>query len=258
MLLLKKIVAHFFFPIPLIFLFSFAGLFLLWFTSRQKTGKIFITAGLTIFLLSSYGQTSNFLIKSLESRYPPISNDILMSGPDNLPKLVVVLGGGHTSNPDFPITSQVGSGSLIRLMEGIRIYRQIPGCKLVLSGGGMFDPVPEAETMARMAESVGVDDADIIIEAESRNTHEQAMFLAPMLGDKDFILVTSALHMPRAMALFEKLDMNPMPAPTHHLVIKKDYWATDLLLPSSGNIGKLRVAIYEYLGMAYSKLSGQI
>ncbi len=258
MLLFKKLVAQFFFPMPLIFLFLFAGLFLLWFTSRQKTGKIFITAGLTIFLLSSYGQTSNFLTKSLESRYPPISSDIFTSGPDNLPKLVVVLGGGDSSNPDFPITSQVGTTSLIRLMEGIRIYRQIPGSKLLLSGGGMFTRVPEAETMARMAESVGVVVEDIIMETESRNTHEQAMFLAPTLGDKDFILVTSALHMPRSMALFKKLDMNPMPAPTHHLVIKKDYWNPFVFIPSSGNIGKLKAAIHEYLGMTYSKLSGQI
>jgi uncharacterized SAM-binding protein YcdF (DUF218 family) len=258
MLLFKKIVAHFFFPMPLMFLFSFAGLFLLWFTARQKTGKIFITAGLTILVLSGYSQTSDILIKSLESRYPPLSNDIFMSSPDQRPKLVVVLGGGSTSNPDFPITSQAGSASLTRLIEGIRIYRQIPGCKLVLSGGSMYDPVPEAVTMARVAESIGVDEQDIIIESGSMHTNDQARILGSMLGDKDFILVTSASHMPRAMVLFKKLNMNPVPAPAHHQVIEKDYLTADLLLPSSGNTGKTKTAIYEYMGIIFSKLNGQI
>ena len=233
MFLLKKIIAPFFFPVPLIFFLSLAGLFLLWFTSKQKIGKIFITAGFSVFILCSFSLTSDILIRPLESRYPPVSDETLLSGAEQLPEMVVVLSGGHTSNTAFPMTSQIGQDSLTRLIEGIRIYRRIPGCKLLLSGGSVYGPVPAAEAMARVARSIGVDEEDIIIEAESRDTDDQARIIKSMLGDRHFILVTSASHMPRSIALFRKLGMDPLPAPTMHKVIETEYWTAGQFFPSS-------------------------
>ncbi len=59
----------------------------------------------------------------------------------------MVLGGGHASAPDLPANSQVNGATLGRLVEGVRLHRAIPGSKLLLSGGAVFDPVPEAEIM---------------------------------------------------------------------------------------------------------------
>jgi hypothetical protein len=50
----------------------------------------------------------------------------------------------------YPVTDQISKSSLTRLVEGIRIHKELPGSKLVLSGGGGFDPMPNARIMAHM------------------------------------------------------------------------------------------------------------
>jgi len=256
MFLLKKIIAAFFFPLSLVLIFSLPGLFSLWFTSRQKLGKALTTAGIALLVLFSYRTMPDIVLKSLEDRYPPISDDVFTSG--LAPKLVVVLGGGHSPDPCFPVTTWISSDSLTRLIEGIRIYRSIGGSKLILSGGSPFGSNPVAETMAQVARSIGVDERDIIIESRSRDTEEEAAILKPMLGNERFILVTSAAHMPRSMALFKRLNMNPLPAPTMYLVHARDHWSPGMFFPSSAGLHKLELAFHEYLGISWLKLRGEI
>ncbi|MBI5740252.1 MAG: YdcF family protein [Nitrospirae bacterium] len=256
MFLLKKITASFFLPLSLVLIFSLPGLLFLLFTSRQKLGKALITAGIALLVLFSFGTAPDILIGYLEDRYPPISDDVFTSG--HAPKLIVVLGGGHSPGPRFPVTSRIGYDSLTRLIEGIRIYRRIEGSKLVLSGGAPFGKIPVADTMAEAARSMGVDARDIITESKSRDTEDEAVILKPVLGHERFILVTSASHMPRSMALFKSLDMDPLPAPAMHLVHEKDHWSPDICFPSSAGLHKLELASHEYLGLLWLKVRGKI
>ena len=76
-----------------------------------------------------------------------------------------MLGGGHVSDPRLPANSQISAAALGRVVEGVRLYKAIPGSKLLLSGGGVFDPVPEAEVMAQIAVLLGVKPQDIRLEA---------------------------------------------------------------------------------------------
>ena len=62
-----------------------------------------------------------------------------------------MLGRGHTSDPRLPATGQIPYSGLARLVEGIRIYNLLPEYRLILSGGDVFDLVPEAKTMAEVA-----------------------------------------------------------------------------------------------------------
>ena len=80
------------------------------------------------------------------------------------PKWIVVLGGGHVSDPRLPANSQISAAALGRVVEGVRLHKAIPGSKLLLSGGAVFDPVPEAEVMARIAVLLGVKPQDIRLE----------------------------------------------------------------------------------------------
>ena len=125
-----------------------------------------------------------------------------------------MLGGGHVSDPRLPANSQISAAALGRVVEGVRLYKAIPGSKLLLSGGAVFDPVPEAEVMARIAVLLGVKPQDISLEPDSRDTADEAEIIAKMIGRERFILVTSASHMPRSMALFRKRGLQPIPAPT--------------------------------------------
>jgi uncharacterized SAM-binding protein YcdF (DUF218 family) len=173
-------------------------------------------------------------------------------------KWVVVLGGGHISNPRLPVTSQITNSALSRLVEGIRLYKERPGRKLILTGGVIFDPVPHARVLADIAQSIGVDKQDLVLEQSSMDTKDEAQFVKKLVGNEKFILVTSATHMPRSMALFRKQGLDPVPAPTGHIIKKKGGFGLGKFFPGAGELSQTERAVYEYLGMVWARLRGQI
>lgn len=261
MFILKKIISSILMPMPLGFLIALIGLFLLWFTKKQKMGKGFVTVGIFLMLLLSYGVISDQLIRPLERKYEPdnmqLQNQIPAEERISI-KFIVVLGGGHTSDIKVPITSQLGEDSLTRLIEGIRLHRKFPAMKLILSGGSVFDPIPEAKVMADLAKEIGVNENDIILESKSQDTIDEANLIKTIVNNDKFFLVTSASHMPRSMAMFKKLGMHPIPAPTGHEVKDKKYFNPYSFFPGAGNILNSDKAIHEYLGILWAKLRGQI
>ena len=139
MFLFKKIVPLFFFPVPLCLELLLVGLALLWFTRRQRAGKILVSAGAGLLLILSYAFVPDLLLRPLEQKYPPVADLAAgQAGPNaaQAGKYIVVLGGGHTSDPKLPVTSQISAESLYRVLEGVRLYKAGPGRKLILSGGG--------------------------------------------------------------------------------------------------------------------------
>jgi len=261
MFILKKIISAFLNPLPLSLLLSFLGLYFLWFTNKQKTGKIVVSVGLVILTLFSYRVIADKLLRPLERQYDKFeiksSTAVTETEDKSAIKFVVVLGGGHTSDPELPLISQLGKDSLVRLIEGIRIYRKYPGAKLLLSGGVVFDPVSEAEIMARVAREIGVPEGDIVLESKSKDTRDEALFIKPIVGNEPFVLVTTASHIPRSMALFKKLGMNPIPSPIGHSIRDRQGLHFYYFFPNTGNLFKTELAIHEYLGLTWSKLRGQ-
>ncbi|UCH79938.1 MAG: YdcF family protein [Nitrospiraceae bacterium] len=134
----------------------------------------------------------------------------------------------------------------------------IPGSKLLLSGGSGINGDSSAEVMAQVATSIGIDEQDIIMEARSRDTRDEALVIQSMAVDERFILVTSALHMPRSMALFRKLGMNPVPAPAGFLSTETISRGPSRFFPSSVNLRKVEFAVHEYLGILWAKLQNQM
>lgn len=258
----KKIVASLFAPIPLILFLSFTGLYFLWFTRKEKTGKICVSIGVLALALLSYDPISNALLKPLENRYPSYrmqtSKENISAGRKSPSEFVVILGGGHVSDPKLPVTSQINSSSLVRLVEGIRIYRNNPGSKLILSGGRVFDPIPESQILAEVAKDLGVNENDIILESGSKDTKDEAKIISSMVGGTQFVLVTSACHMPRSMALFKRLGMNPVPAPTRHFVREKQALSPSSFFPRAQALRKAEAALHEYLGLLWAKVRRQI
>lgn len=262
MFLLKKIIAPLLFPLPLCLEIIIIGLFLLWFTRKQKAGKILTSIGVVILIFLSYNVVSSSILRPLERQYPPL---LLSATPDApahnstpLVKWIVVLGGGHTSDPQIPSISQLYDASLARLVYAVSLYRELPGCKLIVSGGAVFDPNSEAENMAKAARALGVSQQDIVLEADSKDTEDEANLIKPMVGSERFILVTSASHMPRSMALFTKLGMNPVPAPTDYMVKQNNRIGPGDFYPSPEGLSKAERAVYEYLGLAWARLRGKI
>lgn len=257
MFLFKKIIAPLFFPVSVCLEIMILGIYLLFFTKKQKTGKAVMLIGVILFASLSYGAVSDKLLKSLEYQYPPLALNSASDIPSSV-KWLVVLGGGHTSDHRIPVTSQISDESLVRLIEAVRLFKKLPGSKLILSGGRSFDPVPEAETMALLAQAIGVNRQDLFLEMSSRDTKDQAKNIRSIVGDNKFILVTSASHMPRTIALFKKLGMDPIPAPAGHRVKQSSGLSPQDFYPGSGALSKAERAVYEYLGIAWAKLRDQI
>jgi len=76
--------------------------------------------------------------------------------------------------------------------------------------------------------------------------------------NEKFILVTTASHIPRSVALFKKLGMQPIPAPTDHSMKRRQGINPGVFFPNSGKIGNAERVFYEYLGLAWAKLRGQM
>ena len=118
--------------------------------------------------------------------------------------------------------------------------------------------------------ALGVPDSAIWIEDQSRNTYENAIYSKNILANKgitEVLLVTSATHMPRSVALFQKAGMAVVPAPSDFTVTQNDLAsltspniATQLLnlLPNPGNTTRLTLALKEIAGMWVYWLRGWV
>jgi uncharacterized SAM-binding protein YcdF (DUF218 family) len=262
MFLMKKIVPLLLYPVSLCLGILILGLFCLWGTRRPRLGKVLVTLGTVLLLLLSLPCISEQFLTPLERRYPALLHPEKISWEGQKsgtsPKWIVVLGGGHVSDPSLPASSQISPAALGRVVEGVRLYKAIPGSKLLFSGGRVFDPVPEAEVMAQIAGLLGVKLQDISLESDSRDTADQAEIIAKRIGRERFILVTSACHMPRSMALFRKRGLQPIPAPTDFQVRESQGFDPNRFFPQATSLGQVETALHEYLGLAWAWLRGEI
>jgi uncharacterized SAM-binding protein YcdF (DUF218 family) len=249
MFLLKKYVARFFLPVPICAALLLLGLILLWWTRKQKTGKVLVTAGTLLLGLLSTGAVADQLLGPLESEYPVVHNpaQLTLSGAGSAP-WIIVLSGGFSPDPELPLTARPSEATLFRLIEGIRIQRQLPGGKLALS---LEHGAPE-DNYVQLLSILGVNDKDVTFVRGGRDTHDEARLFHDVVGADSAILVTSASHMARAIALFQARGMNPIPAPSHHRVKAETgyhHW-----IPSAGALYRSETLFFERLGAVWSKL----
>ena len=177
-----------------------------------KRAKQAIVISFLWIFLCSYSPFVNWLLYQLETTYPT-----LHQAPKDI-KYIYLLGGGHKTDPTQPITSQVNTVSVVRLTEAIRLYRQLPQAKIILSGySGLFDPTSHAIMQQRLAISLGIKSEDLIIRPNPKDTIEEVLEAKKIVGDNRFIVVSSASHLKRAIEIFHSQNIYPIPAPTNHL-----------------------------------------
>ncbi len=261
MFALKKLLSAALQPCSLLLTVMVLGLLLLFFTKRQRTARGLLTAGLALLALMFLAPVARTLVRPLETAYSPLlpeATQVVSAMPDGSlpPRWVVVLGGGHIEGPSLSPVQKLSESSLVRLAEGIRLQRLLPESKLVLSGGGDSAGETEAETLAGAGTSLGAPPDRMVLESQSRDTIDEVRALHAMLGQDRFALVTSANHLPRAMAMFRKAGMNPVPAPTDYLAMGGD---SDLLgyFPHAQAGLTVERALHEYLGLFWARMRGQ-
>lgn len=264
MFALKKLLSAALQPCSVLLAVTIVGLVLLWFTKKQRAARALLTAGLALLALLLLDPVARALARPLEATYPPLlaeATEASATLPDGspAPRWVVVLGGGHIDNRSLAAIHQLSAPTLVRLAEGIRLQRLLPESKLILSGGGSCSETTEANLLAAAGVSLGAAPDRMILESQSRDTIDEVRALRALLGDERFALVTSATHLPRAMAMFEKAGMNPVPAPTDYLAFDEPAGMGHVLglIPRAGAGLTIERALHEYLGRFWARLRGQ-
>ncbi len=185
-------------------------------------------------------------------------------------EVIVVLAGG-TQSAQFPrpITEINGAGD--RIIYAAHLYHEGASEQILLSGGRIDWLARGAEPTDDMTEiltMLGIPPEVLLYEPDSRNTYENAVNthnkLEPM-GIRRIILVTSAAHMPRAVALFEHQGFEVIPAPTDYTVTEAN-WAQLVdgslaskvisLVPNVENISLTTSTLKEYFGVWIYRLRG--
>jgi len=244
---IKKLMGSLLMPLPLGLAAILLGLALLFRRGDSRAGRWLVLLGAAWLVLASVGGPSRWLAEALEERWPKVS---ATWSDESAPRFVVVLGGGHRDRAGLPVTSQLSEPSTVRLVEGVRLWRTLPDARLVFTG--TVDPgrIREPDAMADLAVQLGVPPERIVKETASLDTDDHARYLQPIVGREPFLLVTSAVHLPRAVYLFQRAGMQPIPAPAGRLSLTSG-WAW---LPSARNLDRSTRSLHEALGLAWAHL----
>jgi uncharacterized SAM-binding protein YcdF (DUF218 family) len=244
----KKVLASLTGPLGAVLAMWFAACVLWRRRPQSRTAPWLMVAAGIVLLISSMSFTGFLLMRSLEQKAGSYAD------PGNLSRkgveFIVVLGGGVRHGETQPVHA-LACDSLSRLMEGMRLWKQMPGSRLVLSGGRYSSKVlTTAEAMSMVARELGIPPEALILESESWGTEDEARLLKPILGTGSFALVTSAYHMNRSLASFRRMGLNPIAAPVG---FESSRFVVDFgcFLPSAAALLDTQRALHEYVGMLW-------
>ncbi|MEA3362203.1 MAG: ElyC/SanA/YdcF family protein [Thermodesulfobacteriota bacterium] len=249
--LLKKFLGNLLMPVPITLLLLIWALLLLLRRKTRWLGIIVVLLATTLLFVASYAPISNQYISKFESQIPSYQQG------QTPVDYIAVLGSWHQSVDDQPVTSELKPTAVVRLAEGIRIYHLNPGSKLIFTGfkGLNKDPVSYPEKLRELALALGVPTEDILIFNGPRDTMEEAELIAANFSATSLVLVTTAVHMPRALKLFHKVGLDPFPAPTEHLSKPfKSWWN----FPAGSTLAHSEYWAHEQLGLLWVNLTGQV
>jgi uncharacterized SAM-binding protein YcdF (DUF218 family) len=250
----KTLVGRLLMPLPVAAMLVFIGIVLA-LRGYRRTARMATAGGALIGFGASLSPVGHALVAPLEARYPAVIDAAAL---DPAPKFVVVLGGGYQRQAGWPITAQLTPTSMVRLAEGLRLWRQLPGARLILSGGAA-EPgqVGTARGYALAAAALGVSGAPIIIiNDRPLDTRAEIRAVREEVADSPVLLVTSAVHMPRAMAYCSQFGVRAVAAPTGYLTQPGTDWNLAALIPSSLALQKTETALHEYWGLASQRAGG--
>lgn len=233
---------------------------------RPRLVTVVAIAALVLLLLASNRWVAMALMRSLEWRYLP-------QGELPAAQAIVVLGGGSVAAEPPRPTAEVNEAGE-RMIYAAWLYQEGKAPYVLVSGGNMPWVVSSAgspaDDMAALLTIMGVPADAIWLQEVSQNTYEDAVECAKVLaqhGVGRILLVTSASHMPRSVALFEKQGLEVIAAPTDFVVSYEEWerlrttsWDGQLVyaLPDAYWLNTTYRALHEYFGLLTYRLRGWI
>ena len=235
-------------PTSLIFL-SFAAGIALWIfsgkrISRKIASRALFCASFALFIFFSYPIGTYLLVSPLEKSVAAINP---LDYPDV--NTVVVLGAGRGADIGRSPSATLGPVSTTRLVEGIRVFN-ISGAQNLILTGASRNHGSIAALMAQLAIDLGVDEHQIITIDNATNTRQEARFTSDFVRGDTVFLVSSAMHLRRAVKNFEREGVYAIPVATDFHVNPAD--SPDgirMIFPSPQRILSCHAAVHEYLGL---------
>ncbi len=226
---------------------------LLLFTRFKRFGRFLAVVGIAGLFVLGVTPFSRSIMRLLEDRFPIAGADLgRIDG-------IVVLGGAVGSTRDQVRFTDAAS----RMTAAVALARRYPEARLLFSGGDAgvisFGRGTEAASARVLFHDLGIADARLVLEDKSRNTRENAAFskalVAPKPGER-WLLVTSAYHMPRAVACFRAVGFPVIPYPVdfHSRGRPGDYLRPHGVFSEGLRLGDL--AVKEWLGLVAYRLAG--
>jgi len=215
-------------------------------------------AGVVLLSAFSAKWVGNGLLRHLERQYPIVTVETLP------PADVIVVLGGATLPAIAPRVHVEVTEAHDRLLHGMRLYRAGKAPYILLSGGTIPElsgsAQSEAEQLRLLALESGIPERVLRLEAESRNTHENALYSARIMrteGWENALLVTSASHMPRAAATFRAQGVRFAAAPTDVRIADQSFTPRHLM-PTVLGLERSTTAVKEFVGWWVYALRGWI
>lgn len=253
---LSKILWFFLQPSSAMLILLLAGTCLLW-TRWIAMGRRIVLLAVFLLLVTGLSPLGHALILPLEDRFSrpglPIKGGV---------EGVVVLGGAQNMTITARRKAIAINEAAERLVEASILARRYPEARILFSGGSdaiLGDRESEASGAKSILVSLGVSPERLLLEDESRNTYQNAVFsmqLAQSFGNGNWLLVTSASHMPRAMGSFRKAGFKVMPWPVDYRTRGREDAFRFFSKPSQG-WRRVDLALREWIGLLVYRVTGR-
>jgi len=248
--ILSKILAFIITPIVWVFGLSLYSFFT---KIETRSKRLRITAIIVLFVSSN-----SFIVDEFFRAYEPVTPDydLMKTHYDG----AIVLGGIGTI--DLRINKLNFSHSGDRLFQTIRLFKMGRIDKIIFTGGSgsiEFSEKKEGTFVKKYLNEIQIPDSALIIENESKNTYENAVFTKAKLNklNGNYLLVTSAFHMPRALAVFKKAGYSHItPYTTNRISGGRRFTFDHLFIPSTDAMFNLQLLLHEWVGYIVYKIKG--
>jgi uncharacterized SAM-binding protein YcdF (DUF218 family) len=218
--------------------------------ARLNMARITACSALALLYGLSAGRISDNLVGLLEQSYPPFQ---AVAGQSY--DAIVVLDSDFLPMGGMRPVAELTYESLQRTLCGADAYAQGLSRKLVFSAG--------TGEVTKLALRLNVPQQSIVLDGASRNTYESAKEVRRLLGSQaKILLVTSAIHIPRAVRLFQKQDLKITPYPCGYLkAVELGTWGgtvQEMLLPDINVLERSTSAVNELAGLAVYWVAGKL
>jgi uncharacterized SAM-binding protein YcdF (DUF218 family) len=178
---------------------------------------------------------------------------------------VAIVLGGATRYFNSETVRPVYGNAVDRLIQAVDLYKSQKVKKILLTGGSGYllnQNIKESDLLRNVLLTMAVLDSDIIVENQSRNTYENAKMTADILKTNNFgssyLVITSAFHVPRTRACFDKQNIDATYYPVDEHSGAAELTPDKLFVPNEGALNSWNLLVHEWIGLLSYKIAGYI